>query len=1151
MPDRNTSVHLHVHSHYSLLDGAAKVEDLVETAARMKMPALALTDHGNMFGAIEFYDTALKHGVKPIIGYEAYVAPGSRRDRTASGIKEASFHLTLLARNSTGYHNLLKLASAAYLEGFYYKPRIDKELLAEHAKGLIALSGCLSGEMCHLILSDREQDAAAVLDQYREMFGKDGFYVELQQNGLPNQERANKVLVALARRTETPLIATNDVHYLKPEDSEAHEVLLCINTGKTMADENRMRFGSDQFHFKSPQQMRDEFHELPEAVDNTLKVARRCNVELRFDQQHLPRFRPPEGLTNAQHLRKLAEQGLGKRYPKPSKEVRQRMDYELSVIEKTGFSSYYLIVSDFIDHARHQGIRVGPGRGSVVGSFVAYLIGIIDVDPLPHGLLFERFLTPDRISPPDADIDFPDDRRDEVVEYVRKKYGADNIASIITFGTLGAKAVVRDTARVMNVPFAEADALAKKIPGTLNIKLREALEQEPSLKQLYETDETVRKIIDVGLKLEGLCRHASRHACGVVIADKPITEYAPLYKDKTKENVSTQFDMESVDKIGLLKVDFLGLSNLTVLEKTLSLIESTTGKKVDIDKLTFDDPKVFALFARGETRGIFQFESSGMRDLLQQLQPDRFEHLVQANALYRPGPMASIPTFINCRHGREKPTYLHPLLKPVLEETYGVMAFQEQVMKIANVMGGFSLAEADHLRKAMGKKKPEIMAEYEEKFLDGAKARGVSPDVAEKLFALMAQFAGYGFNKCHATGYAVIAYQEAYLKLYYPTQYMAALLTAEIGNTDKIVDYIDECRRMGIELLPPSVNDSEAEFAVDDDKIRFALVAVKNVGSKAVEAVVQARSQDGPFKSFLDLFERVDLRHLNKQAIEGLIKAGAFDCVGDSRAQMVASTDAAFALGARAQGDRERGQKTFFDAFSAAAPEEPEPLPTVPVEEWSESQTLAAEKAVIGFYLSSHPLAKHAGTLKTFATITTRGLAEAADGQEVVLGGMIVQVKSQALQNGRSKGQRMGRFTLEDLEGTTVGVAFAQDWARIERQVAPERLVFVKGRVSFRGAEPNVRVNEVIAIERAFESLTREVCLTIDYGGITKELLAQIKQALGEHLGDCPLVLQVRLVEGGALRVRVGHAFRVKPSLELAHALEHVVGEGHVSFQAA
>ena len=1141
MARRSDAVHLHVHSHYSLLDGAAKVEDLVATAERFKMPALAITDHGNMFGAIEFYETALKSGVKPIIGYEAYVAPGSRFDRAASGIKEASFHLTLLAQNHKGYRNLLKLASAAYLEGFYYKPRIDKELLAQHHEGLVALSGCLSSEVCHLVLSEREEEAATVLRFYRDLFGKEAFYVEIQDNGLEQQTNVNKVLVRLARKLEIPLVATTDVHYLLATDREAHEVLLCISTGKTLADETRLTFGSDQFYFKSPEELRRGFQEVPEAVDNTLEIARRCNVELNFREQHLPKFTPPDGLTSAQQLRKLAEEGLRRRYGTPSPESVERMNYELSVIEQTGFSSYYLIVSDFIRYARERGIRVGPGRGSVVGSLVAYLIGITNVDPLPYGLLFERFLTPDRVSPPDADIDFRDDRRDEVVEYVRQKYGGENIASIITFGTLGAKAAVRDIARVMGLPYGDADSIAKLIPSALHVTLRDALSQEPELRKRYENEPTVRKIIDIGFRLEGLCRHASRHACGVVIADKPITEYAPLYR--SGDTISTQYDMSAVEKIGLLKVDFLGLSNLTVMDRGLELIERDTGKRIDIDHLTFDDPKVFELFSRGETRGIFQFESSGMRNLLRKLMPETFEQLLQANALYRPGPMASIPTFVACRHGHEKPSYLHPSLEPLLEETYGVMTFQEQVMKIANVIGGFTLAEADNLRKAMGKKRPEIMAQYSEKFVAGARQHGLEPHVAEQLFEQMAQFAGYGFNKSHACGYGVIAYQEAYLKTYYPKQYMAALLTVEIGNTDKIVEYVDECRRMNIDLLPPSINESETEFVVVDGKIRFALAAVKNVGRKMVDAIVEERRRKGAFRSFIDFFERVDIHQLNRQAVESLIKAGAFDCVGQNRARMIASVEIAMERGARVQADQLRGQKSLFETPAAAADEPP---PATEWEEWSERQALAAEKEVLGLYLSSHPLAKYADTLKLFSTATTRELPGLEDGTMVVLGGLVQQVKARQVQNGRSKGHRMGQFTLEDLEGTVEAVAFPSEWQRISSLVKVDRLVFVRGRLSFRNGEPSVRVNTVIPIEEAHERLTSELVIMLDRDMVDDTLLDALRSVLAEHLGSCPLVIQVRLDDQTQATIQAGHDFRVRPSPELAQSLREILG-GHGS----
>jgi len=977
-------VHLHLHTQFSLLDGANQIEPLIRQIKTFGQPAVAMTDHGNMFGAIEFYRKAKEIGVKPIIGCEAYMALGSRHAKKDSGLAHNDYyHLILLARNLTGYQNLIKLVSKAYLEGFYYKPRMDKEILKEHHEGLIALSGCLSGEIPYLIGQKDMAGALAVAGEFQELFGKEHFYLEVQANGLDHQRIANAGLIEIHKKLGIPLAGTNDCHYLKKEDARPHELMLCLQTGKTLSDPARMKFDTDQLYVKSTDEIAPAFAEFPGAVANTCRIADCCDLELALNKTHLPQYKAPEGYTRESYVEYLAIEGLKSRLTErpstiPLAVYEQRLREELMVICSMGFAGYFLIVWDIIRFARNRNIPVGPGRGSAAGSLVAYALRITDLDPLVYTLLFERFLNPERVSLPDIDMDFCMDRRGEVLNYVVEKYGSDHVAQIITFGTLGAKAAIRDVGRVLEMPYADADKVAKLVPNQLNITLEQALETEPRLRELVETDPKVRELMTIARSLEGLARHASTHAAGVVISEEPLTDHVPLYKGANDEIV-TQYSMGDVEKIGLVKFDFLGLKTLTMIRRAETLIhESHPGQPpLSVELLPFDDAKTFALLSSGKTTGIFQLESSGMRDLLSGFKPDRFEDIIAIIALYRPGPMDLIPDFIKRKQGKVPIVYELPELEPILKDTYGVIVYQEQVMAIANTVAGFSLGQADILRRAMGKKKPEEMEKLRVKFLEGARQNKIAEKKAEKLYELIQKFAGYGFNKSHAAAYAVVCYHTGYLKAHYPTEFMAALMTTDMGNQDKIVGYFTECRDLGIKVLGPDVNESQKNFAVVDGAIRFGLAAIKNVGEGAVDSVLAIRADSGRFTSFFDFCRRVDLHKVNKRMLEGLIKAGAFDSLGAKRSQLMAMLDHGIEDGAAAQQERERGQTSIFGEElngdgSAHGHIEPA-LPNVP--EWDQAQRLKYERELTGFYITAHPLARYEATIHALATATTVGSA--------------------------------------------------------------------------------------------------------------------------------------------------------------------------------
>jgi DNA polymerase-3 subunit alpha len=1140
-------VHLHCHTQYSLLDASSKIDELIQRAVELKFPALAMTDHGNLFGAIEFYSHALKKGIKPIIGMEAYVAPGSRFEKQAHGIKEASFHLTLLARDEAGYKNLMKLTSIGYLEGFYYRPRIDKEVLRQYREGLIGLTGCLKGEVPFYVYHDQPHEAKRALEEFIGIFGKENFYLEIMDQALPPQHKIMEEYQKLSKIFGLKLVATNDAHYIFRRNAQAHDALICIGTGSTLEEPNRMRYQGDNFYLKSAEEMKALFKDFPEAIQNTLEIAERCNVELEFDKMHLPRFDPPPGKTLEGYLEELCLHMLKNRFHgEIPPDYLTRLRHEISVIHKMGYTSYFLIVWDFIRYAKENGIPVGPGRGSAAGSLVAYALRITNVDPIQHGLLFERFLNPDRVNMPDIDIDFCYERREEVIDYVKRKYGTDNVAQIITFGTMAARAVVRDVGRVMEFSYPEVDRIAKLIPAELNITIEQALEREPKLKELTAKDARVAQLIETSKSLEGLARHASTHAAGVVISDTALTEHVPLFK--TEEQISTQYSMKDLEKIGLLKMDFLGLKTLTMIDQTIKIVKRTRGTVVDFEKLPLDDKATYEMLGRAESIGVFQLESSGMRDLLKKMKPAGFEHLVALLALYRPGPLGSgmVDDFIRRIHNPSLIRYDHPALEPILKETYGVILYQEQVMKIVNELAGFTLAQADSLRRAIGKKIPEIMDREKKAFVEGAQKKGVPGQVAERIWNLIDYFSGYGFNKSHSTAYALISYQTAYLKAHFPIEFMTALLTSETGNTDKVVRYIEECRKMGIEVRPPSVNESFSEFTCVGDHIRFGLAAVKNVGVTAIESILESRKVKGPFTSFFDFTRRVDLRTCNRKVLESLIKCGVFDGFGSHRSQLMALIDKALEMGASFQRDRSRGQLSFF-AGQSSSPDtfQDQNLDIPDIPEWPESQRLAYERELIGFYVTSHPLSKYAKVLKNYATVSTDTLSECRDQSEVTLGGMIDQVKEIVTK----KGDKMAFLTLQDLSGSCEVVVFPDLYQSSLPLVKKDSPVFIRGKINARDDIPKVLAEEIVPLEDVKKRFTRLVSIDLKTAGLEADLLKQIRKILERYKGSVPVYLTFKDPQGKTAVLHSGEEVKVEPNDQLFEALEQLVGENAVKIR--
>ena len=1153
-------VHLHVHSEYSLLDGAAQLEKLVKKAKELRFPAIALTDHGNLFGGIDFYQAASKAGLKPIVGCELYIAPGGRRERgSQDGGYEGANHLTVLVRDAAGYRNLIKLVSKAYLEGFYYKPRVDKELLAQHAEGLLVLSGCLNSEVSRAITAGDTGKALRAAGWFQEVFGRDNYFMEVQAHGLKEQVTVTAATVDIAKRIGAPVAGTNDSHYLEAGHGRAHEALLCIQTGSTLTDPNRWKFSTEEFYLKSAEEMREVFRELPEACTNTLAVAERCNLTLEFGRFHLPQYEVPPAYTLEAYLAERAREGLIRRYgAAPGDAIAERLEYELGIIEKMGFAGYFLVVWDFIHYARQQGVAVGPGRGSSAGSLVAYCLGITNVDPIRYGLLFERFLNPERISMPDMDIDFADDRRDEIIRYVADKYGRDRVAHIITFGTLGAKAAIRDVGRVLGMSYTEVDRIAKLVPNfPLNITLDDAHQKSPPLAELVKSEARVKELWDIARTLEGCTRHASVHASAVVISDAPLDDYIPLYKDPKRPELITGYAMGPIEKLGLLKMDFLGLRTLTVLANTVALIAQSRGLTIDLDALPLDDAKTYqTILSEARTFGVFQLESSGMRDALRGLKPERLEDVIAMVSLYRPGPMELIPDFINRKHGRAKVTYEHPAMEKFTRETYGIMIYQEQIMQIASEMAGFSMGEADTLRRAMGKKDRDLMAQQREKFLKGCADRDIARAKAERVWDLMEKFAGYGFNKSHAAAYALVAYQTAYFKANYPVEFMAALLTSEMGDTDKIVKYIEECRAMGIRVEPPDVNASAVRFSVAGDTIWFGLAAIKNVGEAAMESILATRKADGPFKSLEDFCVRVDLRLVNRRVLESLIKAGAFDAIGPTRAHLMTALDAALESGQRQQRDRLEGQGSFFDLIPAPAAPEPRSADAAGVPEWDDDQRLAFEKEVLGFYVSGHPLARYRDVIESLGITSTAGLVNETTAAKVKLFGHVVGLKETVTKSGN----RMAFFTLEDMDGTVEVTVFPEPFKTAAPALRASQPVLVRGRVDDSDKGRVILAEDVRLLETALGEAgsarqaggggTPGACrLRVKSTRDATATLAALRRICDEHPGTVPVFVHVLLpVDEVVIRAR-GQA--VETDAQFTQRVEALLGPESVVVEHA
>ena len=1137
-------VHLHVHTQYSLLDGAIRIDALLKRAIDFGMDSVAITDHGTMFGVLEFFEKAGKAGVKPIIGCEFYVAPRNLTDKTVLDNKGLS-HLVILAENPEGYRNLCKLATIAQLKGFYHKPRIDKNVLREHSKGLVGLSACLHGEIPRLISENSLDGADGAARTYLNIFGEGNFFLEVQDNGIHVQEKVNNALLDMSERLSIPLVATNDCHYLDKEDARAHEILLCVQTGKTIYDPDHFRFGTDQLYFKSREDMHNYFKSYPGALENTVSIAKRCNIDFDFKTYHFPKFETPSGQTAEEFFERKAWEGYNqkiKRVKEKNPEIdesqyKERIKSEISTINSMGFPGYFLIVADFILYAKKHNVPVGPGRGSVAGSLVAYSLGITDLDPIEHGLIFERFLNPGRKSMPDIDVDFCINGREEIFRYVVKKYGgADYVAQIITFGKLKTRAVIRDVGRALDIPLNEVDAIAKMVPDVLNISLDNALKQEPRLRSIAEEKPEINDLLKVCRVLEGLPRHASTHAAGVVISDKPLVEYLPLYKGK-KGEVLTQFDMKCVEKIGLVKFDFLGLRNLTVIANTLSLIAKQGDTPPDLTNINLADPDTYKLLVSGDTVGVFQLESSGMKDLLMKLKPECFDDVIALVALYRPGPMESgmIDDYVERKHGKKEVVYLLPELEPILKETYGVIVYQEQVMRIAASVADYSMSDADDLRKAMGKKKPAIMARQRLRFTKGAKERGIQPQKAKTLFDLIEKFGGYGFNKSHSAAYALIAYQTAFLKAHFPVEFMASLLTSEIHSIDGVVKYIAECRHHGIQVLPPDINESDKEFTVIGSKIRFGLVAVKNVGEGAIEIIIDDR-KEGRFSSLFDFCERVDLKKANKRVIESLIKCGAFDSTGANRSQMMVSLENAIDYGQRVQKERTDPQMGLFNMGGVRQDIN---LPKMSsMDEWDERQLLAFEKEALGFYITGHPLTKFDDLLDKFTNANTISLKEKNDGEIVRIGGIIINIKTIKTK----KGDLMAFVTLEDQHRTVEIIIFSLAYAAVHELLVEDNTVIIQGRVKRDENSVKILADTVVPIEKAEETWTASIHFNLDKNKTGKDLLLRLNDILKRYPGSCHAYIHLLSPEETDTVIALPDTMKLKADSSLTRAANEFLG---------
>jgi len=1125
-------VHLHVHTQYSLLDGACLLDRLVDKAVQCKLPALAMTDHGNIFGAIHFYNLCLKKGIKPIIGCEVYVAPKSRFDKEYKTGEDTNYHLLLLAKNEEGYANLVRVVSLAHLEGFYYKPRVDKEILSKYNKGLIASSACLKGEIPSCILAEQVPKAYKMADEYLNIFGKGNFYLEIMENGLSDQKKVNKELIKISKDLNIPLIATNDIHYLEKNETLAHEALLAIQTQTTLDDPNRFRFNSDTFYFRTPEEMKEIFKDLPEAIKNTLEVTQKCNLSLDFSKIHLPHFPLPQGVTDDEYLEKICIENIEKRYPKSSKTTLDRLNYELNTIKKTGFSSYFLIIWDLVKFAKENHIPVGPGRGSAAGSIVSYILRITDIDPLAYDLLFERFLNPERISMPDIDIDFCYEKREEILDYVSKKYGKDSVAQIITFGTMLAKAVVRDVGRVMGISYSEVDKIAKMIPYTVGhyTSLKRALSISPDLSSAYNSDSRIKGLIDVAVQLEGLSRHASTHAAGVVISDKPLIERIPLTRGSNGE-VVTGFDMNSLEKTGLLKMDFLGLKTLTVVEETVKIVKRTQGKEINIASIPLNDRKTFSLLAKGNTVGVFQLESRGMREILKKINPTKFEDLIAVLALYRPGPLGSgmVDDFINRKQGKKNISYLHSKLEPILKKTYGIMLYQEQIMQIVSRLAGFGMARADLLRKAIGKKIPEIMDEQRNLFLEGCRKNSISQDIASQIFDLIDYFSGYGFNKSHSTAYALISYRTAYLKANYPVEFMAALLTSERNNTDKVVEYVNESSHMKIKVLPPDINTSFANFTVTDDRnIRFGLRAIKNVGQTALENIIEERKSN-KFKSIFEFCERVDSRVANKKVIESLIKSGAMDSFGLKRAQMVAILDKILSKGSK---KKDASQLMLFStSIEEKVPE---------IEEWPIQQILNFEKSLLGIYLTSHPLSSHSKIVNYLKRDKIGSFYEHPRSGDVTICAVIEKVK---IVTTRRKGERMAILKLEDETANIEVFVFPRLFEETAFFLREKSIVVLKGQLESKDKIPKILASMVMPVEKLPENI-KGVNIFIEKNNIA---LDRLKELFINNQGTIPVIFSFKGDRFQGVKIRTANKFCMGVNDEVLAAVGDLVGDLNLS----
>jgi DNA polymerase-3 subunit alpha len=1131
-------VHLHAHSEYSLLDGSIKVERLVSHAKELGMPAVALTDHGNMFGIIHFYRAARKAGIKPIIGMEAYITRGSLHDRTRKQSElSQTDHLILLAKNIDGYHNLIRLSSTAYTEGFYYKPRIDFELLERHSEGLIATTSCLRGTVAQMALNNGYEEAKAAVDRYRSIFGED-YYIEMQDHGLAPQKQLNETYKRMSKELGIPLIATNDVHYLNAEDADAHEVLLCLQTGSDIEDPRRFRFASKELYFKSEKEMLELFADTPEALENTLAVAEKCDVKLDEGTLHLPKFPLPEGFDrNIDYLRHLAHEGLKARYGTVDSRLADRLEYELGVIEGMEFPGYFLIVRDIVRHAKERGIPVGPGRGSAAGSLVTYAVGITDIDPIEHGLLFERMLNPERVSMPDIDIDFCFERRDEVINYVIERYSKDNVCQIITFGTMAARGVVRDVGRVLKIPFADVDRIAKMIPGVPGTSLGESLEKVPELKALVESSEEYQRLMKYSLRLEGLCRHAATHAAGIIITPTPLVNHVPLYRSN-KGEITSQYDMKSIDAIGLLKIDVLGLRTLTVISKTLKMIKENFGLDIAPEMVPLDDEKTFDMLRAGSTTAVFQLESSGMRELLRNLEPTTFSDIIAVNALYRPGPLQAgmVNTFVDCKHGRKKIRYGHPILEPILRDTYGVILYQEQVMQIASNLAGFTLGEADLLRKAMGKKQVSVMEGQKSKFFEGVTAKDISKQTAQAIWDQMEKFAQYGFNKSHSAAYAVVSVRTAYLKANYPAEFMAATLTSEIDDTDRILVLLDDCRELGLKIVPPNINTSETEFRAKDGCIFYGLGAIKNVGVGAVEHIVEERNGGGPFRSLENLCSRVSSRVVNKRVYESLIQSGALDSLPGHRAQKMKSLERIMERAARRSRDAQRGQ---FGLFGEAEEDE---MTLEDCEPWPAREELRHEKEALGFFLTGHPLEKYKSVLSMMSDASSKDIKASANGREAVFGGLVVNVKHTL----DRRQNQMAFVTVEDREGQAEAVVFASVLEKARAHIHEDAVVLLKGRISNRnGGEGKLLVDSVTPVSEEHFPTSKEVHVTLDLGALSEDKLSELKQLAAAKTGEAKLYFHLR--DGGrCTHVIASRAPGVKPDYEFVTRLGAAVGPDNI-----